>query len=206
MSMKIGKKPAVRRFHQARWDEPVIFELSQPGQRGVLVPQVEAGIQQEAGDAAATLPVSIKRETPPELPEMAQLQVLRHFVRLSQENLGVDLNIDVGQGTCTMKYSPKVNDRLANSPKMVDLHPLQPEETIQGMLEVIYRLEVFLKEISGLDRFTLQPRAGELARRNVPDPGAGAIRAEHTPATDGQGLDIRAGGGPRALVPKLLPG
>jgi glycine dehydrogenase subunit 2 len=163
MSIKIGKKPAVRRFHQARWDEPVIFELSQPGQRGVLVPEVEDGIRQEVGDATSMIPENIRRDNPPRLPEMSQPHVLRHYVRLSQENLGVDLNIDIGQGTCTMKYSPKINDRLAGSTKLADLHPLQPVETIQGILGVILHLESFLKEISGMDRFTLQPRAGSAA-------------------------------------------
>ena len=163
MSFRIGQKPAVRRFHQARWDEPIIFELSQPGQRGVLVPEVEQGIHQEVGDVGSDLPDYLKRAQPPNLPEMSQLHVLRHYVRLSQENLGVDLNIDIGQGTCTMKYSPKVNDRLANASQLVDLHPLQPQTTLQGILEVMYSLEGFLKEISGLDRFTLQPRAGSAA-------------------------------------------
>ena len=163
MRMKIAKKPTVRRFHQARWDEPVIFELSQPGQRGVLVPQVEPEIQDEVSQEIPELPDFLQRRNPPDLPEMAQLQVLRHYTRLSQENLGVDLNIDIGQGTCTMKYSPKVNDRLANSSQLLDLHPLQPEVTVQGILEVIFKLEGFLKEISGLDKFTLQPRAGSAA-------------------------------------------
>lgn len=163
MNLKIGKKPSVRRFHQARWDEPVIFELSQPGQRGVLVPEVEDRIVQEVGDVLEEIPAAVRRSTPPQLPEMSQLHVLRHYARLSQENLGVDLNTDIGQGTCTMKYSPKVNDQLANSPDLRDLHPLQPTETVQGILEVIYRLEGFLKEISGLDRFTFQPRAGSAA-------------------------------------------
>jgi glycine dehydrogenase subunit 2 len=62
------------------------------------------------------LPESLQRKNPPALPELSQVHVLRHYARLSQENLGVDLNIDVGQGTCTMKYSPKVNDQLARSP------------------------------------------------------------------------------------------
>jgi glycine dehydrogenase subunit 2 len=163
MSIAIGKKPPLRRFHQARWDEPVIFELSQPGQRGVLVPEVESGIHQEVGDVASALPEGLRRKTPPKLPELAQVHVLRHYTRLSQENLGVDLNIDIGQGTCTMKYSPKVNEQLVRSQKMTELHPLQDETTVQGMLEVFYRLEGFLKEISGLDRFTLQPGAGSAA-------------------------------------------
>jgi glycine dehydrogenase subunit 2 len=160
---RVAAKPIPRRFHQASWDEPVIFELSQPGARGVLIPEVEADIIQEVGDVAAGLPEELRRKTPPALPEMAQLHVLRHYARLSQENLGVDLNIDIGQGTCTMKYSPKVNDQLARSPKLADLHPLQDEATVQGILEVMWKLEQFLKEISGMDRFSLQPGAGSAA-------------------------------------------
>jgi glycine dehydrogenase subunit 2 len=105
----------------------------------------------------------MRRKEPPNLPEMAQMHVLRHYTRLSQENLGVDLNIDIGQGTCTMKYSPKVNEQLVRSQKMTELHPLQDESTVQGMLEVIYRLESFFKELSGMDHFTLQPGAGSAA-------------------------------------------
>ena len=111
----VAPKPPLRRFHQARWDEPTIFELSQPGARGVLPPTVEPGIREAVGDPAAALPESVRRTEPPALPELAQLHVVRHYARLSQENLGVDLNVDVGQGTCTMKYSPKVNDQLARS-------------------------------------------------------------------------------------------
>ncbi|MFC2015900.1 aminomethyl-transferring glycine dehydrogenase subunit GcvPB [Chloroflexota bacterium] len=155
--------PNLRRFHQARWDEPIIFELGQPGQRGILVPEVEAEIQERVGDVLATLPPTMRRKQPPRLPEMGQAQVLRHYARLSQENLGADLNIDVGQGTCTMKYSPKVNDQLASAPKIADLHPLQDEATVQGILEIMYRFEQILKEISGLDRFSLQPGAGSAA-------------------------------------------
>ena len=161
--MKIAPKPGIRRFQQARWDEPIIFELSQPGQRGILTPAVEEEIQQSVGDVAGALPAGLRRATPPALPELSQLHVLRHYLRLSQENLGVDLNIDVGQGTCTMKYSPKVNDQLARSHKMADLHPLQDESTVQGILEVIYQLEQMLKEISGMDHFSLQPGAGSAA-------------------------------------------
>jgi glycine dehydrogenase subunit 2 len=156
-------KPNLRRFHQARWDEPILFELSREGQRGILVPEVEQGIADEVGDVLATLPEKMRRKQPPALPELSQPQVLRHYVRLSQENLGTDLNIDVGQGTCTMKYSPKVNDQLARSPKMADLHPLQDEETVQGVLEVMYCFEQILKAISGMYRFSLQPGAGSAA-------------------------------------------
>jgi glycine dehydrogenase subunit 2 len=91
------------------------------------------------------------------------VHVLRHYARLSQENLGVDLNIDIGQGTCTMKYSPKVNDQLARSHKLTELHPLQDPSTVQGILEVMFRLEGMLMEISGMHRVTLQPGAGSSA-------------------------------------------
>jgi glycine dehydrogenase subunit 2 len=159
----IHPKPSPRRFHQASWDEPVIFELSQPGQRGVLLPPVEPGIEQEIGNPAHGLPNQLRRTIPPALPEMSQIHVLRHYARISQENLGVDLNIDIGQGTCTMKYSPKINDQLAHTHKLTELHPLQDFSTVQGILEVMYRLEGMLKEISGMDRFSLQPGAGGAA-------------------------------------------
>ena len=185
MNQGISPKPTLRRFHQARWDEPVIFELSRPGQRGVLIPEVEPGITNEVGDVAATLPPSLRRTIRPALPEMSQLHVVRHYTRLSQENLGVDLNVDVGQGTCTMKYSPKVNDQLARSHKLADVHPLQDESTVQGILEVMYKLEQFLKEISGMDRFTLQPGAGSAAiYANV-----AMVRAYHESRGDGKKRD-----------------
>jgi len=170
-----GGKPKLRRFHQARWDEPIIFELSQPGQRGILVPRVEPEIRAQVGDPLAGLPERMRRQKPPALPEISQPGVLRHYVRLSQENLGTDLNVDVGQGTCTMKYSPKINDQLAASPKMAELHPLQDEATIQGILEVMWRFEQILKEISGMDRFSLQPGAGSAAIYT----NASIIRAYH---------------------------
>jgi glycine dehydrogenase subunit 2 len=135
----------LRRFHQARWDEPIIFELSRPGQRGILVPEVGGGIRERVGDVAS------------------EPQILRHYMRLSQENLGTDLNIDVGQGTCTMKYSPKVNEQLVNNPKLTDLHPLQDETTVQGILEIMFRFQEMLKEISGMHSFSLQPGAGSAA-------------------------------------------
>jgi len=168
-------KPNLRRFHQARWDEPVIFELGRPGQRGILVPQAEAEIKSQVSDPLAGIPESLRRENPPHLPEMSQPAVLRHYVHLSQETLGADFNIDVGQGTCTMKYSPKVDDQLARMPEMSELHPLQDEATVQGILEIMWRFEQILKEISGLDRFTLQPGAGSAAIYT----NASIIRAYH---------------------------
>jgi len=178
-------RPRLRRFHQARWDEPIIFELSRQGQRGILVPEVEEEIRDQVGETMASLPDYMHRKRPPGLPELSQPQVLRHYVRLSQENLGTDVNIDVGQGTCTMKYSPKINDQLARAPKLADLHPLQDEDTVQGILEIMYRFEQILKEISGLDRFSLQPGAGSAAiYTNV-----SIIRAYHAKRGEGERRD-----------------
>jgi glycine dehydrogenase subunit 2 len=158
-----GGTPRLRRFHQAQWDEPIIFELSADGERGFLIPEVERGVREAVGDALAGIPQSVLRKRPPALPEISQNRVLRHYLRLSQETLGADLNVDVGQGTCTMKYSPKVNDQLARLPQIADMHPLQPEPTVQGILEIMFRFEGFLKALSGMDAFSLQPGAGSAA-------------------------------------------
>jgi glycine dehydrogenase subunit 2 len=160
---RIAPKPPLRRFQQASWDEPLIFELSSPGERGILVPSVEPSVRSAVGDPAALVPTGLRRARPAALPEMSQLHVLRHYLRLSQENLGVDLNIDIGQGTCTMKYSPKVHDQFVRDPRVGELHPLQDAGTVQGVLEIIYRLERLLAEISGMSRVSLQPGAGSAA-------------------------------------------
>lgn len=117
-------------FHAARWQEPVIMEMGTPGERGVIPPPLEGGIRAVVGDPAALIPTELVRGEPPHLPEVAQPQVLRHFMRLSQMTMGTDVNIDLGLGTCTMKYSPKVNEFLARCPKMADLHPWQPDESV----------------------------------------------------------------------------
>jgi glycine dehydrogenase subunit 2 len=153
----------VRAFHQAKWDEEVIFELSMPGERGILVPPAEKAVSDAVGDGISAVPEALRRKTPPALPEISQMRVLKHYLRLSQENLGADLNVDIGQGTCTVKYSPKVNDVLAASSKAAELHPLQDESTVQGALEIIHELDLFLREVSGLDRFSFQPASGSAA-------------------------------------------
>lgn len=112
------------------------------------------------GDVAGTIPERIRRAAPPGLPELSEPEVVRHFIRLSQETYGVDSGINVGVGTCTMKYSPKVNEALVRSAKLADLHPLQDEKNVQGVLEILYTFERQLCEISGMDNFSLQPRGG----------------------------------------------
>lgn len=152
-----------RNFHQAKWDEPIIFELSQEGERGVLPPLAEPEILDGHPCATEMLPKSIRRDNLPKLPEVSQHRVLRHYLRLSQETLGSDFNVEIGQGTCTMKYIPKVNEFIVRDPKLMDIHPLQPESTVQGILEIMYKLDLALREVSGMDAFSFQPSGGTQA-------------------------------------------
>jgi glycine dehydrogenase subunit 2 len=161
--MEIQRGSRLRNFHQAKWDEEVIFELSTPGERGMHVPPVEQEIADSVGDGISQVPASIRRLTPPALPEVGQMRVLKHYLRLSQQNLGADFNVDIGQGTCTIKYNPKINEQIASSPKAREIHPHQDESTVQGALRVMYEVDQFLREISGMDRFSLQPSSGSHA-------------------------------------------
>lgn len=150
----------IRPFHQMRWNEPIIYQLSRKGQRGILVPEAETEISEIIGDGISSISEKVRRSDLPNLPEMAQPHVVRHFNHLSQENLGADSNIDIGQGTCTMKHSPKINETFARSPKVTDLHPYQDQSTVQGILEILYRTGEIFKEISGLDCCSIQPGGG----------------------------------------------
>ena len=177
--------PKLRRFHSPVWSEPVIMEMGCKGERGVLVPEAEEEIKAAVGDAASFIPEKMRRKGPPKLPEIAQPQVLRHYLHLSQMTLGMETNIDA-EGTATMKYSPKVNEMLVRSPQMSAIHPYQDEDTIQGILEIIFTLDLFMREISGLDNFTFQPPGGSMAtftnacilRAYHADRGEGKLRDE----------------------------
>lgn len=171
----IKRNQTVRDFHQAKWSEPVIFELSTPGERGINVPLAESEINGIVGDGLSIIPINMLRKKAPNLPELAQARVLRHYLRLAQETLGADLNIEIGQGTCTVKYSPKVNEELARLSKLTELHPLQPESTVQGILEIIYNLDIMLREMSGMDKFSMQPSSGSQALMTM----ASIVRAYH---------------------------
>lgn len=162
-------------FQAARWEEPPIMVQGSPGERGVLPPALEPGVRAVVGDPPALVPAGLLRVEPPHLPELAQPQVLRHYMRQTQMTMGTDVNIDFGLGTCTMKYSPKVNEQLARLPQMADLHPLQDEETVQGILEIVYRFGHICCELSGLDAVSFQPGAGAQAIFT----NASIIRAYH---------------------------
>ncbi|MFA8341588.1 MAG: aminomethyl-transferring glycine dehydrogenase subunit GcvPB [Rhodothermaceae bacterium] len=161
--MKIDPNSRLRNFHQAKWDEEIIFQLGRKGERGVLLPKIENEIKDTVGDALSELPQNMVRKEAPALPEISQMRVLKHFLRLSQQNLGADLNVDIGQGTCTIKYNPKINEEFARNPKASQLHPYQDEDTVQGALQVYYEMDKIFQEISGLDRFTFQPSSGSHA-------------------------------------------
>lgn len=156
----MDKNIKLRNFHEAKWDEPIIFNLSTPGQRGILLPRLEEELDI---DLENVIPANMKRKNKPLLPELSQPQVLRHFLRLSQETMGQDLNIDIGLGTCTMKYSPKINEQFVRNHKFSELHPYESSESVQGILEIMYKMEEFLKHISGMDAFSFQPAGGAQA-------------------------------------------
>src|SRR5439155_11118844 len=95
---------------------------------------------------------------PPDLPELSEPEVLRHYLHLSQQTLGM-MGISLF-GTCTMKYNPRVNEALVTQPFVAELHPHQDEETLQGVLQVVHALEQLLGELSGMSRFAFQPGGG----------------------------------------------
>lgn len=164
-----------KNFHQARWDEPMIYEMSTPGLRGIIPPEVEDEIACSIGDVAGSLPAGIKRKSSIDLPEVAQKHVLQHWIHLSQETMGANLSNDISEGTCTMKYNPRVNEALCMHPSFAELHPNQDIDTVQGILEIYYKFEQILKEVSGLDKFTLQPGGGNHAVYTA----ASIVRAYH---------------------------
>jgi glycine cleavage system P protein (glycine dehydrogenase) subunit 2 len=129
----------------------LIFEQSQAGRRGLEVPKPELPVP--------PLPPELARREPPRLPELAEPEVLRHFTALSRRNFGID-NGFYPLGSCTMKYNPRVNERLVGLPGFRDLHPLVEDDAAQGALELEWRLQEILREVTGLDAISLQPAAG----------------------------------------------
>jgi glycine cleavage system P protein (glycine dehydrogenase) subunit 2 len=133
----------------------LLFELSKPGRRGVRLPASDV----PEVPLAELLPDDALAAAPPPLPELTEPELVRHFTNLSTQNMSVDTHF-YPLGSCTMKYNPKRNERLAALPGIVDLHPYQPTSTLQGLLELLYGLQEMLAEISGLPAVSLQPAAG----------------------------------------------
>ena len=130
--------------------EPTIYELSSPGRTGVRFPEPDVPL--------ASLPQSMVRDDLP-LPELAELDVIRHFTHLSSLNHSIDSGF-YPLGSCTMKYNPRINEEVARLPGFARTHPLQPAETVQGNLAMMYQLQEWLKEIGGFAGISLQPAAG----------------------------------------------
>src|SRR5215203_1943481 len=133
-------------------DVKLIFEKSQPGRRGGEVPR-------HARLPRVEVPEELKRARPPRLPELAEPEILRHFTELSTRNFGIETGF-YPLGSCTMKYNPRINERLVSLPGFAHLHPLQEDDGAQGALELMWRLQEILKEVTGLHACSLQPAAG----------------------------------------------
>jgi glycine dehydrogenase subunit 2 len=135
--------------------EQLIFEKSVPGRKGYSLPDLDV----PEVPLAELIPAEYLRKDPPLLPELSEVDVVRHFTNLSRDNYGVDQGF-YPLGSCTMKYNPKVNEDVARYAGFAALHPLQPVEQTQGALQMLYQLEAAMREITGMDRVTLQPAAG----------------------------------------------
>jgi glycine dehydrogenase subunit 2 len=154
----------------------LIYERSRPGRRASAVPHHEQLPVPE-------IPEELRRTEPPRLPEVTEFELVRHFTELSTRNFGIDTGF-YPLGSCTMKYNPRVNERLVALPGFAQLHPLQEEEGAQGALELEWRLQEILAEVTGLDAVSLQPAAGSqgeltgllLARAYFDDRGEGQQR------------------------------
>ncbi|HEY8108220.1 MAG TPA: aminomethyl-transferring glycine dehydrogenase subunit GcvPB, partial [Gaiellaceae bacterium] len=131
----------------------LIYEKSQTGRRASALPSYENL------PSPPELPEELRRAEPPRLPEVPEFELVRHFTELSTRNFGVDTGF-YPLGSCTMKYNPRINERLAALPGFARLHPLQEEDGAQGALELMWRLQEILAEVTGLDAVSLQPAAG----------------------------------------------
>src|ERR1051326_9202993 len=134
--------------------ETLLYEQSSPGRVGFALPPLDVPEHR----AAELLPGIALREDVP-LPEVGELQVIRHFIKLSHRNHAIDVGF-YPLGSCTMKYNPKINEEVVRYPGVSECHPYQPAEQVQGELAILWGLERQLCEIAGMDRATLQPAAG----------------------------------------------
>src|SRR5436853_6017361 len=136
----------------------LLFEMSHPGRRTHRLPACDVPV----GDVEELLPATSLASGPPPLPEVGEMDLVRHFVNLSSRNMSIDTNF-YPLGSCTMKYNPKRHERLAALPGLAALHPLQPDESCQGMLELLWPMQAILGEIGGPGAGPLQPSPGDHA-------------------------------------------
>ena len=140
---------------QANLATELLFEMSEPGRRTHRLPPCDVPVV----PLQSLLPAGSLAESPPPLPEVGEIDLIRHFTNLSKRNMSIDTNF-YPLGSCTMKYNPKRHERLAALPGMADLHPLQSDASCQGMLQILWEMQNILGEIAGLDAVALQPAAG----------------------------------------------
>jgi glycine dehydrogenase subunit 2 len=140
---------------QAHQSTELLFEISHPGRRTHRLPASDV----PAVDVAKLLPITAVSDTPPALPELGEIDLTRHYVNLSKRNMSIDTNF-YPLGSCTMKYNPKRHERLSALPGMANIHPLQSDESCQGMLRMLWEMQNILGEIAGLPAVSLQPAAG----------------------------------------------
>ena len=135
--------------------DKLIFEISKEGRRGYKLPELDV----PDVDIKDLIPDNMLRKDDSDLPEVSEVDVIRHYTNLSNKNYSVDKGF-YPLGSCTMKYNPKINEDMASLPGFTRIHPLQPEETVQGALELMYNLSNALCKITGFDGVSLQPAAG----------------------------------------------
>lgn len=133
----------------------LIIEISKEGRKAYSLPKLDV----PDIDLTEIFPENYLRSAAPKLPEVSELDVIRHYTALSNKNFGVDTGF-YPLGSCTMKYNPKINEDMASNSRFTGLHPYQPESTVQGALELMYELGESLAEITGMDKISLQPAAG----------------------------------------------
>lgn len=136
-------------------NQPLIFEITKEGRVGYNLPELDV----PEVDLSTLLPQAMLRVEEAELPEVSELDIMRHYTALSNRNHGVDTGF-YPLGSCTMKYNPKINESVARFPGFANIHPLQEEASVQGAMELMYDLQEHLIEITGMDEVTLQPAAG----------------------------------------------
>src|SRR5271157_957194 len=134
---------------------PLLFESSRPGRFTAVLPESDVPDR----PLSSMIPKAHQTGSPPPLPELSELDVVRHYTNLSALNMSIDSNF-YPLGSCTMKYNPKRNERLAALPGLGAQHPYQDETTLQGLLAILFELQEILAEIAGLDAVSLQPAAG----------------------------------------------
>ena len=135
--------------------EKLIIEKSRPGRRGYTLPQLDVPV----AELSNLVPDKFLRKSEPNLPEISENEVSRHYVKLSKLNYSIEDGV-YPLGSCTMKYNPKVNEKVASMPGFAEIHPCSQDEHVQGALRVLYECGEFLKEVTGLQGVTLQPSAG----------------------------------------------